>query len=166
MRPVPLCIFSIAAILLYSCNNAQPERKSLPETDTITSAETAEHSDNTRYIDTLVVDRIAAVFYQPDSDQIAKAIEVDGEDDFYTAEDDMLFYLAGARKFLDSNKLVIIDTDICRYIKFVYTDNTFTLIKRDTLKEMSGIIFFDRVQKPFLPEFLDIAPDFRKYFKK
>ncbi len=166
MRLNLLSILAIVSIALCSCNNEQPEKKGISTTNSDTSAKATESYDNPRYIDTLIVDRIAAVFYQPDSNQIAAAIAADGEDDFYTGEDDAMYYLSEARKHLESVKLKIIDADICKYMKFVYADNSFILIKRDTLKDINGILFFDRVQKPYSPEYLDIDPDYRKYFKK
>ena len=161
-----LMILAGASMLLFSCNNTQPEANRIPPSSAESITKTAIKTNIPNDKDTMVVDRIAAVFYLPDSIQIAKAIAEDGEDNFYTGEDDAMYYLAGASKYLDSVKLEIINAGSCNYIKFVYTNCTFTLLKRYTLKDMNGIIFFDRVQKPFFPEYLDIEPDYKKYFKK
>src|SRR5690606_8542978 len=68
--------------------------------------------------DTLIVDKWAAVFVEPDSLRIEKRKKEIGEEDFHIIADDYLFYMYKSYEFLDSIKLTIITTKGEKFIKF------------------------------------------------
>jgi hypothetical protein len=115
--------------------------------------------------DTLTIDRTAAVFYSPDSIQIAKRKKEIGEDNFYAGADDYLNYLQTSRDFLDSVKLPILEAKDKKYLKFVRDNKSQTVIKLDTLPELWGIYLFSPGKKEKLVNMTLIDEEYNSYFK-
>lgn len=113
--------------------------------------------------DTLIIDKKSAVLYAPDSLQIEKQKAI-SEQDFYTVADDNLYYMHGAREFLDSIKVTILDARDKRFLKFISSDKTQQIIKLDTLKELWGIYLFDPAKKPKQADILSITEEYNNYF--
>lgn len=115
--------------------------------------------------DTLTINKKAAVFYSPDSLQIAKRKKEIGEEDFYTGADDYLSYMHLSHDFLDSVNLTILDAKNKKVLRFLSNDKSQTFIKLDTLKELWGIYLFDPNKKQKLADMTVIDEEYKDYFK-
>jgi hypothetical protein len=115
--------------------------------------------------DTLVVDKRAAVFYSPDSIQIAKRKKEIGEENFYIGADDYLNFLHTANDFLDSIKLTILNAKDKKYLKFIRSDKSKQIVKLDTLSELWGIYLFDPNKQERLVDMTMIDQEYTSYFK-
>jgi hypothetical protein len=67
--------------------------------------------------------------------------------------------------FLDSIKFPIRDCKDKKFLKFISSDKSETLIKLDTLAELWGIYLFDPGKKPKLMKSLEIGDEFNNYFR-
>jgi hypothetical protein len=115
--------------------------------------------------DTLIIDRKAAVFIEPDSLQIEKRKKQVGEENFYTGADDYLFYMNTAHEFLDSVKLTTLSAKDKMFIKFIRSDKTQEVIKLDKLDELWSIYFFDPMKKAKQVDMTIIDEEYKSYFK-
>jgi hypothetical protein len=134
------------------------------QTDTTRKALTAS-ATNSSNSDTLIVDRPAAVFIEPDSLQIEKRKKQVGEEDFYTGADDYLFYMSTAHEFLDSVKLTTFSAKDKRFIKFINSDKTHQVIRLDKLDELWSVYFFDPTKKAKQVDMTTIDEEYRSYFR-
>jgi hypothetical protein len=115
--------------------------------------------------DTLIVDKQAAVFIEPDSLRIEKRKKQIGEEDFYMGADDYLFYMNTAHEFLDSIKLTTLNAKEKKFIKFIRSDKTQQVIKLDKLPELWSIYFFDPTKKAKQVDMTLIDEEYKRYFK-
>ena len=115
--------------------------------------------------DTLIVDRQAAVFIEPDTLQIEKRKKQVGEEDFYTGADDYLFYMNTAHEFLDSVKLTTLNTKDKKFIKFITSDKTQQVIRLDKLDELWSIYFFEPTKKAKQVDMTIIDEEYKSYFR-
>jgi hypothetical protein len=116
--------------------------------------------------DTLIVDRQAAVFIEPDSIRIEREKKQSSEEDFYTAADDYLYYLSSVNKFLDSVKLRKLYTTDKKYIKFISNDKSEQLIKIDELPQLWSIYFFDPRKKAKDIDMTMVWEEYEEYYSK
>lgn len=114
--------------------------------------------------DTLVVDRQAAVFIEPDSIRIEKQKKQVAEEVFYTGADDYVFYMSIAHAFLDSVKLTTLNTKDKKFVKFVRADKAEQLIDIDKLPELWSIYFFDPAKKAKQINMTMIDDEYKNYF--
>ncbi len=115
--------------------------------------------------DTLIVHRKAAVFYEPDSSQIAKRRQAVGEDDFNAGVEDYAYNLNAAHDFLYSTKLPQLDAQGRKFIKFISINRSEQTVRIDTLSELWGIYFFDPRQKAKQIDMTMIEEEYKSYFK-
>ena len=164
MKTLKFVSFLLLAIASCSIKNDKTETKfqnTLSDSLSKVNSTITTFSNN----DTLIVDKNAAIFYSPDSTQIAKRKKEIGEEDFYIGADDYLNYMHTSHDFLESSKLTILDAKDKKYLKFVKNDKTQTIIKLDTLSELWGIYFFDPNKKEKLVDMTIIDEEHRNYFK-
>jgi outer membrane lipoprotein-sorting protein len=161
-----ISISIILALTLAACSTENNKTKIESQQ---TSAESLSKDKNSTTaitnFDTLIVDKEAAVFYSPDTTQIANRKKEIGEENFYVGADDYLNYLHTSHDFLDSTKLIILDEKDKKYLKFIHSDKSQTIIKLDTLAELWGIYFFDPNKKPKLIDMTIIDEEYKSYFK-
>lgn len=134
------------------------------QTDTANRTLTAS-ATNSLNDDTLIVDRQAAVFIEPDRLQIEKRKKQVGEEDFYVGADDYLFYMNTAHEFLDSVKLTTLSAKDKKFIKFVHSDKTQKVIRLDKLDELWSIYFFDPTKKAKQVDMTIIDEEYKSYFR-
>lgn len=115
--------------------------------------------------DTLIVDKWAAVFVEPDSLRIEKRKKEIGEEDFYIVADDYLFYMYKSYEFLDSIKLTIITTKGEKFIKFVHHDKMQQIIQLDTIPELWNIYLFEPKSKAKKIDMTNIEEEYKNYLK-
>ena len=122
-------------------------------------------STNSSQGDTLLVDRKAAVFIEPDHIKIEKMKKQAGEENFYTVADDYLFYLYKAHQFLDSAKLISIAAKDRKYITFVLNDSSVQVVNLQKLPELFNLYFFDPSKKAKQVNLTIIDEEYKRYFK-
>jgi hypothetical protein len=115
--------------------------------------------------DTLVVDKQAAVFVEPDSMRIEKEKKKAGEEDFYVVADDYMFYTSTAHEFLDSAKLTTLDASGKKFIKFISSNKTHQILNINKLPELGSIYFFDPTKKAKQVDMTVIGEEYKSYFK-
>jgi len=115
--------------------------------------------------DTLIVDRQAAVFIEPDTFKIKKRKKEIGEENFYAGADDYLYYMNTAHEFLDSLKLTTFETKDKKYVKFVSSDKTYQVINLHKLPELWNVYFFDPSKKAKQVDMTVIDEEYKSYFK-
>lgn len=143
------------------------DKKTMVDTATATTDSTALSIDQEVVIfnsDTLVVDRKAAVFYQPDSLQMEKRAKKVGEDFRIGADDDM-YLMHLSYEFAESKKLSILDIKGPKFLKFVYADKSHSFVKLDTLPALWGVYFFEPTKKPKEIDIANIEDEYDAYFK-
>lgn len=115
--------------------------------------------------DTLIIDRRSAVFYQATDAQIAKRKREIGEDTFYIGADDYLFSMHESYDFLETKKLPLIDAGDKRYVKFICSDKSVTMVFLDTLPDLWGFYLFDPRKKPLFADIAMMEEEYAKYYK-
>jgi hypothetical protein len=115
--------------------------------------------------DTLIVYRKAAVFYEPDSSQIAKRRQAVGEDDFNAGIEDYAYNLNAAHDFLYSTKLPQLDAKGRKFITFISINKSEQTIRIDTSSELWGVYFFDPARKAKQVDMTMIEEEYKSYFK-
>ena len=116
--------------------------------------------------DTLIVDRQAAVFIEPDSLQIEKRKKQVGEENFYVGADDYLFYMNTAQKFVDSVKLTTLSAKDKKFIKFIGSDKTQQIITLDKMPELWNVYFFKPTKKAKQVDMTIIDEEYKSYFQQ
>lgn len=111
----------------------------------------------------LIVTERCAVIYWPSPAKIRKA-KRKGKEDFYTASDDVLFYLANSREFLEKHRIKIIETE-AEQIEFYDVERRIEKMDLSSEDRMWGILLFNGTNRPIESDILDVEPDFREYMK-
>jgi len=114
--------------------------------------------------DTMVIRLRVAVCYYADSIQI-EALKKNDSDAFYTAADDMLYYMSIAEDFLDSNHIKILHTHDEKVLMFVKRSGEAVFVRKDTTTPTGGIYFFNGVKDPYNADITNIAREYETYFK-
>jgi len=161
-------------MVTFSCTTNDQKRD--PNKDTlISSADTTLKVDTLKeqtavqpsplHSDTLIIDRQAAVFYQPDSLQMEKRMKEIGEADFRAGADDYIYYVNTSVEYLEKKGLPVLDAKNKKYLKFVLTDKQDQVIKLDTLEELWGIYLFDPKKSVYAADMTIIEDEYKSYYK-
>ena len=110
------------------------------------------------FSDTLVINRISAVFYNPDSLQLNKMQAITNKELYETDVHNCFYLMRNARTVLKKYwpQIHIIETCEYRYLLFIKADNRQTCIDLDTKEDMCGILLFDRKKEPELIDMMNI----------
>jgi hypothetical protein len=155
--------FVLLTTFFFSCNDRTADKTKDTKADTASgTAVTDPVADNP---DTLVVDKNTAVYYWPDAAGVAKWEKKLGKEAFQTGADDMIEYRTSTSRFLDSMKLSLVKTEDHKFIKFIKADQSFTLIKPDTISNLWGIYLFTPGKEPKFANFTMIEDEYKTYFK-
>lgn len=164
MKKIPklslLCLIPMAGINMVECLHV----RTVQENRIILNAETL-FIARLLSSDTLIVDKQAAVFIEPDSLRIEERKREIGEENFYTETDDYLYYTNRAREFLDSVKLTVLNAKGKKFIKFVRSDKTQQIINIKKLPDLWSIYFFDPKEKAKQVDITSIDEEYKIYFK-
>jgi hypothetical protein len=115
--------------------------------------------------DTFIIDKKAAVFYQPDSMQIAQRMKEVGAVDFRAGADDYIYYVNTSAEYLEKQGLPVLDAKNKKYLKFLLADRKPRVIKLDTLEELWGMYFFDPKKYPYAADITMIEDEYKSYYK-
>src|SRR6476659_5129881 len=156
----------VVFIQFYSCINTGSSKKNKTEIPANSHA-VQYKKPSSSFSDTLVINKISAVFYNPDSLQLNK-IQAITKKELYETDVHNCFYLTGnARMVLKKYwpHIHIIETSEYRYLLFVKADNSQTCIDLDTQQDMCGIFLFDRKKEPALIDMMNVDTALGFYFK-
>jgi len=119
------------------------------------------------FSDTLVINKISAVFYNPDSLQLNKIKAITKKELYETDVHNCFYLMRNARMVLKKYwpHKHIIETSEYRYLLFIKADNSQTCIDLDTKEDMCGILLFDRKKEPELIDMMNIETALGFYFK-
>ncbi len=115
--------------------------------------------------DTLIIEKPAAVFISPNSSRIEKMKEEYGEEDFYTAADDNLYYQSEAESFLREKEIVVIYST-ARYLKFMTANGKPQFVATAHPDSSAWTIYLFHPRKaPKSISSIDIEAEYESYFK-
>ncbi len=156
------CIASLCVLL--ACN----EEKNKPQVDEAAAENPVDKKKKkfpSKQSDTLIIDKATAILFQPTAEQIEKSKMEVGEDTFYMGADDYLYYMNEAGEHIKSQKMPILEPRNRRFLKFVGSDKSTTLIWLDSLPDLWGIYLFDPTNKPKLVDITSIEDEYHSYYK-
>jgi hypothetical protein len=159
-------IFISVVSYLYSCTNTESSKKSNTEIRA-TSHAVQYKKPPSSFRDTLVINRISAVFYNPDSLQLNKIHAITKKELYETDVHNCFYLMRNARMVLKKYwpHIHIIETSEYRYLLFIKVDNSRTCIDLDTKEDMCGIFLFDKKKEPELIDMMNIDTALGFYFK-
>jgi hypothetical protein len=126
------------------------------------------HKPPSTYQDTLIVRRQAAVFYQPDSLQLAK-IKAQTDTRVYESSIHEYFYqIRNARMVIKKTwpSLTITESKNCRYLLFIKKDGSRESIDVDTKNDAYGLIVFDGKKGPLMVDMMNVETQVSFYLKE
>lgn len=160
-----LPLFALCCICGSACNS---HNGSANNEAVVSAKDTAPHAidpaNTTIQNDTLIIDRKAAVFFEPDSLQIEKRKAAIGEDNFFIGVEDYAYYLSMSHDYLDSARLRLLDARGKRFLKFIGNQPPNQIIRLDTVPELWGIYFFEPAKKAKRINMTMIEEEYRGYF--
>jgi hypothetical protein len=138
-------LFTCVISYLYSCTNAGSSKKNNTEKPAASHA-VQDKKPASSFSDTLVIDKISAVFYNPDSLQLNKMQAITKKEIYETDVHNCFYLMRNARTVLKKYwpQIHIIESSEYRYLLFIKADNSQTCIDLDTKEDMCGILLFDR----------------------
>jgi hypothetical protein len=162
----PVFILVFVFIYLYSCTDTKSSKKNNTETPA-TSHAVQYKKPSSSFSDTLVINRISAVFYNPDSLQLNRIQAITKKEIYETDVHNCFYLMRNARMVLKKYwpHIHIIETSEYRYLLFIKADNSQTCIDLDAKEDMCGIFLFDRKKEPELIDMMNIDTALGFYFK-
>ncbi len=155
---LPLLIF--ISFNFNSCDRVQNtnEEKTLAETslkDSIIELKSNKTIETDNFITTP-----CAIIVSPTAHKVDSLKKIN-EEDFYTVADDNQFYIAVARKYLDSTKATIINKESIGSLKFKINDGK---IVESNLSELCwGILLFNGQAAPIQADISVFSSEYKKY---
>lgn len=115
--------------------------------------------------DTMMIDKMSAVLYTPDSLRREKRIQLLGEKTFRISTDDYSQLMNEAAEYLESVKLPTIVAEEKRILVFKYENGSVQTINTDTLPDLWGIYLFDAKRPPKYIDITEAEKEYKAYFK-
>jgi hypothetical protein len=112
----------------------------------------------------LSVNYKCALIYSPDSLKILE-LKKDGEENFYTAADDAMYYIAQSREFLQKNSIKVIETQV-RSVDFYNGTKLVKHIDLNSVDNAWGIILFNGIDEPVESDMTSIELEFGQVMNK
>ncbi|MDZ4794797.1 MAG: hypothetical protein SGI83_11010 [Bacteroidota bacterium] len=149
-----ILISLLPAIVLTACAGKTDKKATPDETPIVNTT-----------ADTLLIDKNAAVYYRPDSLQLERWKKQSGDKDFAVIADDWSYYMNTSSEYLNTTTTPVIDASGKKILKFVKADQSFILVKPDTLKHYWGVFLFSPVKEPLFADLVTIEEVYKEYFK-
>jgi len=161
---VIILIFGL--IYLDSCTSTGSSKRKNGEIPATSHAQYKKPSSS--FSDTLVINSVSAVLYNPDSLQLNKIKAITKNELYETEVHNCLYLMRNARMVLKKYwpHIHVIETTEYRYLLFIKADNSQTCIDLDTEEDMCGIFLFDRKKEPELIDMMNIDTALGFYFKE
>ena len=163
LRVLPLIFVFIH---FYSCINTGSSKKNKTEIPANSHA-VQYKKPSSGFSDTLVINKVSAVFYNPDSLQLNRIQAITKKEIYETDVHNCFYLMRNARMVLKKYwpHIHIIESSEYRYLLFIKADNSQTCIDLDTKEDMCGILLFDRKKEPELIDMMNIDTALGFYFK-
>jgi hypothetical protein len=145
-----LTVVGTAALILLTCScSDSPGNNKSVKPDTFLKTVIAPKPPSS-FDDTVVIDREAAVFYNPDSLQLDKIKSVNEKNVYETLTHDCYYMMKNAREVIQQHwsRIRIIEVIKARYLLFVKKDRSRICIDLNTRREMCGMYIFDLKKDP------------------
>jgi hypothetical protein len=154
----------IGMVFLAGCSNVQQKKTEIKEDMPVDKATKKPASS---FGDTLLIEKASAVFFHPDSIQVARYKEAAKKMPYATSEHDCFYQMRNARNVLRKNwpKINIVECMNYRYVLFIKEDKTKVYIDLDSL-DICGLLIFDRQKDPQLADMMNIDTQLESYFKQ
>ena len=152
-----LAVFLLLSLFLYGCHpDNRGKKKELAYHKALKNVVTGK--------DTLLVDTRSAVSILLDSAALEKNKKKYGDTsvDAYTEDGSYYDYLADS--VLKQKKLPVIQATNYKYVKFIQKNGVTTLIRIDTLSQVSTLYFFDPNKPPHVADVTDIEHDYNSFY--
>jgi len=152
----------VPLILLYRCthiDHSESNKKATRHNNVKSNAHTGQR-------DTLIIDKKEAVSVMLDSLTLEKRKKEWGDTAFYVGADDGNYYDYIADSVLEQKHLPMISADGYHYLKFVQNNGATTLIRIDTLSEITTLYFFDPSKPPHNSDVVNIEEEYKNYYKR
>ena len=154
-------------ILLFqagSCSNRSA--KNQPPQDKTKQDNPALSKPPSTYQDTLIIEKTAAVFYHPDSLQLAKIKKIVDSLVFDGSMHEYFYQMRNARMVINKSwpDIKIIETKNVRYLLFKKNNNETKCIDLDAKGDPYGLFLFDRKHDPELADMMNIDNELSRYF--
>lgn len=159
--------FLFIASLLIGCTNTEPSKKESTEQKTkVLPVQYKKPSSD--FNDTLVINSISAVYYNPDSLQLEKIRGIMKKEEYETEVHNCFFLMRNARMVMKRYwpQVHIIEISRVRYLLFIKADKSKILIDLNTKNDMCGIFLFNRKKDPELVDMMNIDTALGFYFGK
>jgi len=159
-----ITLIALGASVFFSCNSHTETKASLIKKDTVI---TLLSKPGATFTDTLIISRPSAVFYNPDSLQLEKIKAVNQRTIFESLTHDCFYQMRNARIVLKKYwpQVTIVDNSRARFLLFIKSDKTQTLIDLDHKNDICGILLFDPAKEPELIDMMNIDTALGFYFK-
>ena len=166
----PIIIYSLFAIFLLtsSCSeNAKKDNNQQEQKNTKTKPPIIKKPASS-FNDTIIIQARSAVFYSPDSLQMAKIKAVNEKVIFDMLTHDCHYQMQNARIELKKYwpQLHVAEANKAKYILFVKTDQTKICIDLNNKNDICGLFLFDGKKNPVLVDMPNIDTELGFYFTK
>ncbi len=158
----PKLLWLLAFLPFIACK--QPGADKVP-VKAISAKPSTTHINRKRDSDTLQITTRCAVAISLDIEQLDNLRRKQGDEVYYTAADDGVFYSAMADSVLEAKHMPIIRNKKQKYLRFYY-GGVARLIKLDTLKQVFNYYYFDPAKAPIEVGLADAEVEYDEYFGK
>ena len=162
-----LCRVTAVLLFFYSCS--APAKKSEQQGGKkIAAKPPIIKKPASSFGDTLIINRVSAVFYTPDSPQMIKIKAVNEKATFEMIEHDCYYQMRNARMVLKQYwpQVNIVEVSKARYLRFVKNDKSNVFIDLNDKNDICGVFLFDKKKNPVLIDMPNVDTELGFYFKK
>ncbi len=153
-------------IVISSCNNPTNNQSDTNEVKIKSVSKTFNKPPST-FNDTLIVNKPTALFYHPDSLQLARIKALSNSAVFDGTMHDFFYQMRNARMVIKKNwpALSIIDSKNYQVILFIKKDSTKEFINLDSKNDAYGLFVFNTKKSPLLVDMTNIETEISFYMK-
>ena len=162
-------IFFLIASWLIGCSDRDSsKKKDTGQQNVILPTPVQYKKPPASFNDTLVINNMSAVFYNPDSLQLDKIKAISKKENYETEVHNCFYLMRNARIVLKKYwpKIHIIETKTNRYLLFIMKDKNKTCIDLNSHGDMCGMFLFDAKKEPQLADMMNIDTALGFYFDK
>ena len=118
------------------------------------------------YQDTLIIDKVTAVFYHPDSLQLKKIKELEDSMVYEGTMHEYFYQMRNARMVINKGwpNVKIVEANNVRYLIFRKKTNKTITIDLDTKGDPHGLFLFDQKHDPEQVDMMNIDNELPRYF--
>lgn len=162
-------IFFIS-LMIFGCtsNEVRESKQSSPKDATISKKNPIKfHKPGSSFSDTLVIEGAAAVFYNPDSQQLLQIKAISPPATFQSQTHEFFFQMRNARRFLkrDWPNLKVIETNLFRFLLFRIKGRQAYIIDLDGYPAYSGIFLYKEGKKPHEIDMMNVETELYYYYQ-